>query len=269
MSRAAAAPPGLRLALRFWGEDIEAEVPTAADVDHFGFVFIDHRVGRRPGGGAARVRFETDGGDGFVAALTDPSVEKRVLVDRGRGLRLYERWHDRPARPTPLPPLFLPALAGLRVVHGAAANRRDGGGAVALLGASMAGKSTLLVGLGQRGWKVVCDDLLAVDTAGRALPYGRPVGVRETTLALFPGWAPLVRSAGRPMATASGTTWLVHPAAAALPVEREAAPIRLRVRVRRSERFSAEAVGPGRLDLGWRPDRHLAAALDAVEEALR
>lgn len=222
----------------FWGVGVTVEVPTALDGDHLRYYFDDHLdraavpastgTPRAPGGGL-RVVLSTSDRSGFVAALGDARVEKLISVDAGVGPVLYERFFAAARRPTPLPPFSLaPLRSTFRLRHAAAAcppsARADAGGsggAVLVTGASGAGKSSLLLGLLQRGWGFVADDIAPVHRAGgRVVRYGRPIGIRSQTLAVHRALGPAVERAGRPIRTASGTTWMTRPTSASPSVRR-------------------------------------------------
>lgn len=79
------------------------------------------------------------------------------------------------------------------------------GSAVGLIGHSMAGKSTTLLGLRDRGYQPIVDDLLAVQfESNRRLAtcsgWRRPVHVRSETASVMPQWqdSPVLESAVRP-----------------------------------------------------------------------
>jgi hypothetical protein len=86
---------------------------------------------------------------------------ERVVVDAD---------DDRDAVALLIPVVWSVVLAGhgYEALHGCAAARD--GRAVAVLGASGAGKSTAALTLIDRGWRVITDDLLALDAAGLAVP---------------------------------------------------------------------------------------------------
>src|SRR5262245_50393901 len=46
-----------------------------------------------------------------------------------------------------------------------------------IVGRHGAGKTTLAMALGKRGWRVVVDDVLAVATGGKLIPIARPLSV--------------------------------------------------------------------------------------------
>jgi hypothetical protein len=255
---------------------------------------------RAPGGGL-RVVLSTSDRSGFVAALGDARVEKLISVDAGVGPVLYERFFAAARRPTPLPPFSLaPLRSTFRLRHAAAAcppsARADAGGsggatpvapgggagapadaamsrqakshrdgAVLVTGASGAGKSSLLLGLLQRGWGFVADDIAPVHRAGgRVVRYGRPIGIRSQTLAVHRALGPAVERAGRPIRTASGTTWMTRPEDLGFSLGPVSAPISGEVRVVPADDFRSVARGRSLL-LCYRPQCHLERALDALE----
>ena len=266
----------------FWGVGVTVEVPTALDGDHLRYYFDDHLdraavpastgTPRAPGGGL-RVVLSTSDRSGFVAALGDARVEKLISVDAGVGPVLYERFFAAARRPTPLPPFSLaPLRSTFRLRHAAAAcppsARADAGGSggvVLVTGASGAGKSSLLLGLLQRGWGFVADDIAPVHRAGgRVVRYGRPIGIRSQTLAVHRALGPAVERAGRPIRTASGTTWMTRPEDLGFSLGPVSAPISGEVRVVPADDFRSVARGRSLL-LCYRPQCHLERALDALE----
>ncbi len=74
------------------------------------------------------------------------------------------------------------AAAGFLVFH-ASVVQRPGGGAIAFVGRVGAGKSTTAAYLGARGWPILSDDRLIVDTAGMAFPIAPYVRVSPTVAA--------------------------------------------------------------------------------------
>ncbi len=77
------------------------------------------------------------------------------------------------------------------------------GRAVAVMGQAFAGKSTSLLGMSDRGYEPIVDDLLAVDVSGSPITcagWNRPVHVRTATAAMMPKWqrSPQLAEAVRP-----------------------------------------------------------------------
>jgi hypothetical protein len=257
----------------FWGVGVTVEVPTALDGDHLRYYFDDHLDRAAVRAAALRVVLSTSDRSGFVAALGDARVEKLIFVDAGAGPVLYEGFFAAARRPTPLPPFCLaPLRSTFRLRHAAAvcppsasAEAGGSGGAVLVTGASGAGKSSLLLGLLQRGWGFLADDIAPVHRAGgRVVRYGRPIGIRSQTLALYPALVPAVERAGRPIRTASGTTWMTRPGDLGFSLGPASAPVSGEVRVLPADDFRSVARGRSLL-LCYRPQHHLERALDALE----
>ena len=195
------------------------------------------------------------------------------FVDAGAGPVLYEGFFAAARRPTPLPPFSLaPLRSTFRLRHAAAAcppsaraEAGGSGGAVLVTGASGAGKSSLLLGLLQRGWAFVADDIAPVHRAGgRVVRYGRPIGIRSQSLAVHRALGPAVERAGRPIRTASGTTWMTRPEDLGFSLGPASAPVSGEVRVVPADDFRSVARGRSLL-LCYRPQCHLERALDALE----
>ena len=257
----------------FWGVGVTVEVPTALDGDHLRYYFDDHLDRAAVPAGGLRVVLSTSDRSGFVAALGDARVEKLIFVDAGAGPVLYEGFFAAARRPTPLPPFSLaPLRSTFRLRHAAAAcppsaraEAGGSGGAVLVTGASGAGKSSLLLGLLQRGWAFVADDIAPVHRAGgRVVRYGRPIGIRSQSLAVHRALGPAVERAGRPIRTASGTTWMTRPEDLGFSLGPASAPVSGEVRVVPADDFRSVARGRSLL-LCYRPQRHLERALDALE----
>jgi len=257
----------------FWGVGVTVEVPTALDGDHLRYYFDDHLDRAAVPAGGLRVVLSTSDRSGFVAALGDARVEKLIFVDAGAGPVLYEGFFAAARRPTPLPPFSLaPLRSTFRLRHAAAAcppsaraEAGGSGGAVLVTGASGAGKSSLLLGLLQRGWAFVADDIAPVHRAGgRVVRYGRPIGIRSQSLAVHRALGPAVERAGRPIRTASGTTWMTRPEDLGFSLGPASAPVSGEVRVVPADDFRSVARGRSLL-LCYRPQCHLERALDALE----
>jgi hypothetical protein len=252
------------LRLGFWGVGVQVCHVHPQDMNHLGYYFRDHRV---DAAAHVRVRLSTGDGSSFLASLTDHRVEKRVFVDTGDGWRLYERFNLRAQLPTVLPPFTMPPLSSLiRIAHGSVAVPPNGGPAVVIRGASMAGKSSLLLALLCRGWAFLADDIVVSAADGTVQPYGRPLGIRAATLSMFPSLESVVRERAIPIMTASGWTYMVHPADLGLQACRTPVRPGLRIDLRRSDSLSVDdetAV----LRVGYRPDRHLATVAGVIEDA--
>lgn len=97
-------------------------------------------------------------------------------------------------------------------LHGAAVERD--GTFLVLSGPQKAGKTTLLLELLDRGWRLVTDDLVPIEADGRsARPYLKPLSVREPDRWnryagrwAVPGWLPAPVNAGLIPATAFTST---------------------------------------------------------------
>lgn len=120
---------------------------------------------------------------------------------------------------TPFPPCSLPPLEGKFIIlHGMAfiSSRNK---AIVAVAPSLTGKSTLMIEMARRGFKVLSDDLLFIDIISHKIcKYPKPVGIRERGLYLNKGLKKLVKSylARNPnvltfLETEFGTkVWLIH-----------------------------------------------------------
>ncbi len=99
--------------------------------------------------------------------------------------------------------------AGGRIsIHSAAIATAHG--ILVVAGASGRGKSTLALGLAQRGYGLLSDELAIIEPDGTVLPYPRSVHVRPDTLELIPALGFL---ADRPRLTlGGGSEWALTPA---------------------------------------------------------
>jgi len=110
--------------------------------------------------------------------IEHPFRHEAVLFENGREIA---RTHDYGVI---LGALYQALLERLRpgtrwraLIHAGAAARH--GQAIGLVGRSGSGKSTLLAALIARGFDYLADDLLAVSTEGRAVPWPMPLSIKE------------------------------------------------------------------------------------------
>jgi hypothetical protein len=257
------------LALTFWGVDVVVRVPSLADRDYLGHHFADHLADRVDTGEPIRVWMTYTGPfDAFVDALRHDGGVKSLHVDLGAGPELWEEWATSPSRPSPLPPFTLPPLAGrVRLLHAsAAALPGDGSRAVTIGGASLAGKTSVLLGLLERGWRFCSDDTTPV-VDGRIARYTRPLNVRAQSLGSFPLLADRIRAAGRCVLTRTGPTFMVRPRDLDLPRSDDFCTRVLSVRLEASADWHATQDGRS-LVVGHDVERDLSRTLDRVEAAV-
>jgi len=161
------------------------EWPAAAAAT--GAVDLDIRLGPVP------TRLEPIEGEGLAYQINSRqfllSVDgvARYLVEDGRRITVApaSAVGDRELRlflQTPCVGVVL-RQRGLLVLHAASA-RRPRGKAVVLVGGCATGKSTLLAGLVQRGWGMLCDEIAAIEFADDGTPTVRPAYPRIRLWAL-------------------------------------------------------------------------------------
>ena len=181
-----------RIGLEFWGTVCEYLMPSRRDVEHLGKFFSEFCI--TSDGPRHRFLCETDGEE-FIASLFDRTSEKRIWhSEDGHDWTLWDRFHSGSRKPRPLPPLTLEPLRRRFGSMHAAALTAPNGGALLFPGPSLSGKSALSVGLFDRGWGFLSDELavLSRDTP-HVHAFRGPVGIRENTLALVPGLLARVR----------------------------------------------------------------------------
>lgn len=193
----------------FFGTRILYRAPDTFTLQRISYIF-DRFVD--PQGVEPDIEFAllAEGQGSFVRAILTPSLDANVYY-RYRGKDSWTLWSY---QDTPFPPLQIQPFRGrFLVLHGCAVVTSSGT-ALAFIAPSMSGKTTLLMKLCQRGYSALCDDLLFIDpTLGQIALYRKPVGIRESTLPLFPG---LANSAVLQRALCFGEygtspqTWLVH-----------------------------------------------------------
>jgi hypothetical protein len=262
------APLGISLA--FWGVEVVVRVSTSRDLDYLAHHFADYvSAGREPGRDALRVWLTSTGEHAaFVDAIRHDGGLKSIHIDRGSGPQLWERWSDRPLQPSPLPPFSLPPLVGhVKLLHAsAAALPNDGGRAITIGGGSLAGKTSVLVGLLERGWRFCADDTTPV-LDGQVLRYTRPMNVRAQTLDSYPVLADRIRAVGRCVVTMTGDTFMVRPRDLSLPLGNERCTRIFSVRLEVSDEWRCVR-GERTLRIDHDVRRHLGRSLDCIEASI-
>lgn len=197
--------------LDFFGARTRVFCQAQQDVDHLKYYYGDHSAAFvRPD---ISISFQTDAELSFFEHIRNEAVEKQLFVDTGEGAKLYEAFHLRAQRPTPLPPIsFACGAPGLSLHHGASL-LLPGKGAILIRGSSGAGKSVLLLSLLSRlKSHFVSDDMLVMDREGRIWPIFRPVGIRACALGMVSEEQTDLAHQALSISTASGTTHMVRPA---------------------------------------------------------
>jgi hypothetical protein len=253
---------GNDITVEFFGVTTRIRSPDAADAEHLRYYFREHRAdGQVPD---VDIELQTEDGDSFIAALARPPAKR--MWWRGAGdWQLYEEFRMRSRRASLVPPFGVEPLSStVRIGHGAAVAAPLADRALVILGPSGAGKSVLLTALMGRGWRFITDDVLVLGrTDGRLRYFGRPLGVRERSLAMTP-WASADVLAGVPrIPTELGDTFMVRPESigGTLGVRGSAAPL-WTVRLRRAARLTVHQ-SSRTLTLHWDPRKHLDPAVDA------
>jgi hypothetical protein len=182
------------------------------DCAYLNFYFRSYVTGSRPLAPPMTVALLCDSAECFMDSLKNPRTWKSVWLRDEAGWQLYERFRSGSRRPTLLPPFSLPPLKSrFRIAHCAALSPPKGSGAVLILGASGAGKTTLALRMLQEGWRFLSDDMTPLSSDGRfAFRYLRPMNVRANTLDLFPRIIPAVHACGLEVQPMAGTTFMVH-----------------------------------------------------------
>lgn len=178
--------------------------------------------------------------ESFIAA--DEFCDFRVALAPGKFARRWIRPQARflldgesPFKPLPADQALLMFEWGLNyaiaaqahqylVVHAAAIERQ---GRVAILpGAPGAGKSTLAAALVQGGWRLLSDELALIRPSdAQVVPLGRPINLKNGSIALMRTYAPEAVFSAETHDTAKGTVALMRAPAESIARSREAAPI--------------------------------------------
>lgn len=246
----------------FWGATTRVAVPTESDERHLTYYFRDYVMGPAE---ICDVHLRLNARDG-EAYLSAPPAERTVTGETRDGQRFELRGEQTISAPTPLPPFALAPLSQtFTTIHAAAATPpAEPGSAVVIHGPSTAGKSSLVVALARRGWGFLSDDTVPVDRLGRALPFTRPIGIRERTAMRLN--IPRAEHPGAPrFRTGVGTTLSVHPRDLGWRI---AAPARIRwvVTLQPSASFAVETLSPHHARIAFDIERHGHEAVRVIEE---
>jgi HprK-related kinase A len=178
--------------------------PLANDAD-----FVDFHVRVRLSRGPRRlyrVQSEFDL-DGITAFKPLPGQHALAMLEWGMNWCIYNHAHH------------------LLIMHGAVLERN--GGALILPAPSGSGKSTLCAGLMHRGWRLLSDELILIDTDhGQVYPLCRPVSLKNLSISVISKFAPEAVMTAPIADTAKGTVAHLRPAAADVARVGELAPIR-------------------------------------------
>lgn len=192
-----------------------ADTPLAADND-----FVDFHVRVRLSRGPRRFyraqsEFDMDGVFPFKP-LAGPQA--LAMLEWGMNWCIYNHAHH------------------LLIIHGAVLERN--GGAVILPAPSGSGKSTLCAGLMHRGWRLLSDELILIDTElGLVHPLCRPVSLKNMSIPVIREFAPEAIITTPIADTAKGTVAHLKPGADSIARAAELAPVRWMI----SPRFVANS----------------------------
>lgn len=247
----------------FWGVRVQTCLPTLEDKNHLAYYFRDYRI--EPAGKSdILINFKTCNNDipYMKAAASQRSVE---AIDSAGNVT---NWHgeETVSGPTPLPPFTLKPLCELvTTIHAAAAAPPDAPEhAVLIHGPSMAGKSSLIMALANKGWWFLSDDTVPINSQGIALPFTRPVGIRERTARRNGINASLYKDA-HCFSTTVGNTLSVHPSDLGYKTSHPV-PVRWVVTLKPATHFNARIVKNNHLILELDIHHHEAEATRAIEK---
>ncbi|WFR67731.1 hypothetical protein P9139_04565 [Curtobacterium flaccumfaciens] len=238
-------------------------MPTEADERHLAYYFRDYITTPRTRSDV-QVQFQAEAGD--VEYLTAAAGRRSVRITTSDGRTEYLRGDATIHAATPLPPFTAEPLRGtVATIHAAAATPPDQQDAAVIIhGPSTSGKSSLVMALVGHGWGFLSDDTVPIDHQGRALPFTRPIGIRERTARrLGLNFDQLADAPQYP--TTLGTTLSVHPRDLGWRIA-QPAPVRWVVTLQPSPSFAAQKTGRRQLRLELDIERHETAAIDAIEE---
>jgi len=246
--------------VEFFGVTTRIALPTVADAAHLRYYFREHRAA--DASPDVEIELQTTDGTSFVAALAQ-ALTKRMWSRESGDWRLYEEFGAHSRRASLVPPFGIePLRSTVRIGHGAAVAAPADDRALTILGPSGAGKSVLLSALMRHGWRFITDDVLVLGRSdGRLRYFGRPLGVRERSLAVTPWATADVLADALRIPTALGDTYMIRPevVGATLGVRGSAQPL-WTVRVRRAAQLTMRLSG-NELRVGWDPRRHLEPVL--------
>ncbi|PZF02823.1 hypothetical protein DEJ01_09865 [Curtobacterium sp. MCLR17_040] len=250
----------------FWGAVTHVVVPTENDERHLAYYFQDY-VTKPADRSDVRVDLSTlNAGDDYMTAAAD---RRSVRLTTPDGHAEYLCGDETVYAPTPLPPFTVEPLSGtVTTVHAAAATPPHQLNSAALIhGPSTSGKSSLLIALMRRGWGFLSDDTVPIDAAGRALPFTRPIGIRQRTAERL--GISIAEHADAPRyATSLGTTLSIHPAELGWQIAQRAA-VRWVVTLQPSGSFNAGTAANGNLRIELDIEQHETEAIRAIEEFCR
>lgn len=181
-----------------------ANTPLASEAD-----FVDFHVRVRLSRGPRRLyRAQSEFDlDGVVPFKPLPGQQALAMLEWGMNWCIYNHAHH------------------LLILHGAVLERN--GGAMILPAPSGSGKSTLCAGMMHRGWRLLSDELILVDTArGLVHPLCRPVSLKNQSISLIREFAPEAVVTTPIADTAKGSVAHLRPGAESIARAGEPAPIR-------------------------------------------
>lgn len=246
----------------FWGATTRVVVPTEDDQRHLTYYFQDYITAPAE---SAHVHVLLSAGEN-EAYMTAPVARRSVVVQTSDGRRSRLQGEQTVSTPTPLPPFTLePLNLTLTTIHAAAATHpQSPEEAVVIHGPSTAGKSCLVSALVQQGWGFLSDDTVPIDRDGRALPFSRPVGIRERAAARS-GIDRDQYGGALVFETRLGATLSVHPRDLGWPIA-EPARIRWVVALQPSNSFAVETLSPHHVRITLDIERHEGDAVATIEE---
>jgi hypothetical protein len=257
------------LTITFIGVTVRLVMPAERDVVHLRYYLLDH-LGE-PGGEPVtlRIRAEAEDGGSFVAALGATVTNRIWWHTASAGWTLYEEFRRRSVRPSLIPPFGVdPLRSRIRTRHGAAVAAPDGSArALALIGGSGAGKSVAMMHLLRIGWRFISDDVLILGRDNRDLYYyGRPIGVRQRSLPLFPWLGQNDLAGATCLGTQWGHTYMVRPERLGMRADISTPTVLTwRIHLTRGGVFAVRRDGATAY-VDWDPHHHLSQLLELCTE---
>jgi hypothetical protein len=168
--------------LDFFGVVVDVRTSTG-DQDYVDFFFRYHQTDRREPQVVVALAAD-DGSDFFASLLAKDRRPKRwAIADDTSGDIITGAFTAWSGVPSVVPPFGSRRLADRLVVTPASVLTNRSGTTVALRGANYAGKTELSINLLRRGWRLVSDHLLIIETRdGSVHRYRAPLGLRQHLL---------------------------------------------------------------------------------------
>lgn len=244
----------IELTFEFWGTSVRVVTTSPRVASHLTYYFRDYHSPSKGG--------KTD----YLLRITGDSLSFEDPHEFTIFSNSENAWKPvQPNTPTLIPPFKDKRLRKrFQLLHASAAASPNGANrGVVMTGPSTSGKSTLLIKLLERGWKFISDDTVLVENGNTLYPYTRPIGIRASSLKLFPHLTPKTISAPA-FHTSTGLTHMVHASDLGAPTAANPASWEWTILLSTSHNLSVKPIGPQTLLINYSVHRHLDSVTDAV-----